>query len=394
MVEVADIVVIGGGTTGSSIAWQLARRGAGRVVLLEKSAIAAGGTGWSSGIVRQHYAHETLVRMARASLDVFERFNEIVGGDAAFHRVGFLVLVQTADIENARANVAMHRSLGVDAHLLTPEEACDLVPNMVAAGVGAAAWEPEAGYADPVSVANGFAEAARREGVDIRIGVEVERIEVGPRGVEAVKTNTGRISTQMLVVAAGYRSRELVAPLGIDLPMRPIRHDVAIIERTPTFGASHPSVVDLPNGSYAKPEGPRLTLVGTIAAGDGSEDQNVEESREPTPDVMLDLATRFCRRFPSQDEASMRRGYTGIYDLTPDQQPVLGPAPSVPGLQLAAGFSGHGFKLAPVLGEMIAASAFGQDHEFVADLELFGLSRFAEGRLIDAPHAYVAPMLG
>lgn len=394
MVETADIVVIGGGTTGASIAWQLALRGANRVTLLEKSSIAAGGTGWSSGIVRQHYAHETLVRMARTSLRVFEHFSDIVGGDAAFHRVGFLVLVQPADIENARANVAMQRSLGVDVRLLSPEEAAELEPRMNVQDVGAAAWEPEAGYADPVSVANGFADAARRVGADLRIGVKAERIVTGPCGVEAVETSAGRITTPTVIVAAGYRSRELVAPLGIDLPITPIRHDVAILERTSGFGAGHPTVVDLLHGSYMKPEGSNLTLVGTIAASEGVEDSIVEASREPETAAMLDLATRFWRRFPSQDEALLRRGYTGIYDLTPDQQPLLGPVSSIAGLHLAAGFSGHGFKLCPVVAEMIAARVLGQSDAFMADLDLFSLSRFAEHRLIEAPNAYVAPMLG
>lgn len=394
MVEVADIVVIGGGTTGTSIAWQLARRGAGRVMLLEKSAIAAGGTGWSSGIVRQHYAHEALVRMARSSLEVFEHFDEAVGGDAGFQRVGFLVLVQQADVENARANVAMQASLGVDVQLLSPDEAAELEPRMDASDVGAAAWEPEAGYADPVGVANGFADAARAAGVDVRIGVAAERIVVGPRGVEAIETSAGRIETESVVVAAGYRSRELVAPLGLELPITPIRHDVAILERTPQFGIRHPTVVDLLNGSYMKPEGPRMTVVGTIAARDGAEDSDVEAPREPTTASMLDLATRFSRRFRSQDEALMRRGYSGVYDLTPDQQPILGPVPSVPGLHLAAGLSGHGFKLSPVIANMVAASVLGLSDPFMADMQLFDVERFAQNRLVEAPHAYVAPMLG
>jgi sarcosine oxidase, subunit beta len=394
MVEVADVVVIGGGSTGASIAWHLARGGAGRVVLVEKNAIAAGGTGWSSGIVRQHYAHETLARMARTSLGVFEHFAEIVGGDADFHRAGFLVLVQPSDVENAIANVAMQRGVGIDVSVLTPAEIAELEPRMTVADIGGAAWEPGAGYADPASVANGFAAAARREGAELLIGVHAERIIVGPRGVEAVETSAWRIAARTVVVAAGFRSRELVAPLGVDLPITPIRHDVAIVERTAGFGASHPTVVDLINGSYMKPEGSGMTLIGMIAASAGVEDPEVEQVRDPTPAAVLDLATRFCRRFPTQDGASLRRGYTGIYDCTPDQQPLLGPTPSVPGLHLATGFSGHGFKLSPVVGAMIAERIISADPGSAPDLDLFSPARFAEGRPIRAPHAYTSPMLG
>ncbi len=394
MVEVADVVVIGGGSTGASIAWHLARGGAGRIVLVEKSAIAAGGTGWSSGIVRQHYTHETLARMARMALAVFESFAETVGGDIGFHRAGFLVLVQPSDVDNAVANVAMQRGVGIDVRLLTPAEAAELEPRMTVADIGAAAWEPEAGYADPVSLANGFADAARREGAELLIGVKVERIDVGPRGVEAVETSAGRIATRAVVVAAGFRSCELVAPLGIDLPITPIRHDIAIVERTAGFGAAHPTVADLLNGSYLKPERSGMTLIGTMAARTGVEDPEVEQDREPTQTAVLDLATRFCRRFPTQDEAALRRGYTGIYDCTPDQQPLLGPAPSAPGLHLAAGFSGHGFKLSPVVGAWIAERIISGNPASAPDLDLFSHTRFAEGRPIRAPHAYTAPMLG
>jgi sarcosine oxidase subunit beta len=391
--ETADAVVIGGGAVGASIAWQLARRGVGRVVLVEQAALAAGGTGWSSAIVRQHYTHEELARMALRALHVFENFHEIVGGDAGFRRTGFLALAKPEDAETLAANVAMHRRVGIDAHCLSPYEVAGLEPRIAHDDIGAAAWEPASGYADPVGTTAGFAEAARRHGAELRIGTKVERILAGPEGVASVETSEGIMASRTVIVAAGYRSRELVAPLGVDLPMTPVRHDIAFVSRTPDFGDPHPIISDRINGSYFRPEGPALTLIGTTAADEGHIDPEVEQDREPYPDDAETLALRFARRFPSQGEATLRKGYTGIYDCTPDLQPMLGPVPEIPGLHVAAGFSGHGFKLSPVVGELIAEQVVTGRTELV-DLSFFRPRRFAEGAPIRSARAYSVGTLG
>ena len=393
MTDLADVVVIGGGSTGTSIAWHLARRGAGRVVLLEKAAIAAGGTGWSSGIVRQHYTHATLARMALRSLRVFERFDEIVGGDAGFRRLGFLVLVKPEDAATLAANVAMHQSVGIESSVLSPAEVGELEPRIAHDDVGAAAWEPGSGYADPVGATAGYAEAARRNGADLRVNVCAEAIVAGPHGVERVETSAGPIATRTVVVAAGYRTRELVAPLGVDLPLTPVRHDIAIVARTPDFGRPHPIISDRINGSYFRPEGDDMTLIGTTAADEGHEDPEVEQTREPYPEDTETLVMRFWRRFPSQEEATLRRGYTGVYDCSPDLQPLLGPVPQVPGLHVAVGFSGHGFKLSPVVGELVAERII-DGRATLVDLDLFSPHRFAEGRPIRSSRAYSVSTLG
>jgi glycine/D-amino acid oxidase-like deaminating enzyme len=391
--DVADVVVIGGGATGTSIAWQLARRGAGRVVLIEKAGIAAGGTGWSSALIRQHYTHEALARMALHSLRVFERFDEIVGGDAGFRRLGFLVLVKPEDAATLAANVAMHQSVGIESSVLSPDEVGELEPRIARDDIGAAAWEPGSGFADPVGTTAGYAEAARRNGAELRVNVEAEAIVAGPDGVERVETSAGPIATRTVVVAAGYRTRELVRPLGVDLPVTPVRHDIAIVARTPDFGAPHPIISDRINGSYFRPEGDEMTLIGTTAADEGHEDPEVEQTREPYPEDTETLVMRFWRRFPSQEEATLRRGYTGVYDCSPDLQPLLGPVPQIPGLHVAVGFSGHGFKLSPVVGEAVAERIIDGRSPLV-DLDLFSPNRFAEGRPIRSSRAYSVSTLG
>jgi glycine/D-amino acid oxidase-like deaminating enzyme len=391
--DVADVVVIGGGCSGASIAWQLARRGGGRIVLLEKTGIAAGATGRSSAIVRTHYTHEALARMSLAALRIFERFDEVVGGDVGFRRAGLLVLLGPEDVGAVAANVAMHRRVGIEAHALTVDDLAELEPRLNPAGIGAIAWEPQSGYADPVLAASAFAEAGRRYGVDQRIGVTGHALIVGRRGIERIATSTGEIQTRTVVVAAGYRSRELLAPLGFDLPLRPIRHTIAIVQRSRLFGKPHPTISDRVNGAYYRPEGQQLTLIGASSPFDGIEDADVDVDRTPDQGDEERLVSRFCQRFPSEEAAELRRGYTGVYDCSPDLQPMLGPVPDIEGLHVAAGFSGHGFKLSPVTGQLVAEKII-SGRTTLVDIDLFSPGRFASGRLIDSPHNYSVPTHG
>ncbi|HMQ31664.1 MAG TPA: FAD-binding oxidoreductase [Chloroflexaceae bacterium] len=388
----ADVVVIGGGCAGASVAWHLARRGAGRVLLLERGAIAGGATGWSSAIVRTHYTHEALARMALAARRVFEHFGDVVGGDAGFQRTGFLVLLGPADVEAAAANVAAHQRLGIASELLRPGQFGRLEPRLSLAGVAAAVWEPDSGYADPHGATMGYAAAARRHGAELRLGAAALVIGRDAAGVAYVETDQGRVATRAVVVAAGYRTRALVSPLGVEVPLTPIRHAIAIVRRTAGFGPRHPVVSDRVLGSYYRPEGAELTMIGTTAAHEGREDHAVEAAPAPTMEEEAALFERFCARFPGQELAAAQRGYTGVYDCTPDLQPILGPT-AVPGLHLAVGFSGHGFKLSPAVGELVARGVL-DGPAATSELDLFRLGRFAEGRPIRAAHAYSVGTLG
>jgi sarcosine oxidase subunit beta len=383
----ADVVVIGGGCEGASTAWHLARLGAGRVVLLERQDLAAGATGRSSAIVRTHYTHEALVRMALAARRVFERFGDVVGGDPSFRRTGFLVLVGPEDVAALRANVAMHCAVGVDARVLLPADIAKLEPRLTTEGVGAAAWEPDSGYADPHGATLGYASAARRHGAAIRVGVTVTRIATSAGTVTSVETTAGPIETRSVVVAAGYRTRDLLAPLGVDVPLTPVRHAIAIVGRSAAFGTIHPIVSDRINGSYYRPEGDALTLIGTTSPHEGHVDIDVEHDRPPYADDSETLVARFAARFPSEDGAVLRGGYTGVYDCSPDLQPMLGRVPQVSGLHIACGFSGHGFKLSPIIGQVMAESVMSGTTALV-DLNLFSPARFAAGRSIASPHPY------
>ena len=393
MPEIADVVVVGGGVEGASIAFQLAKRRVGRVVLVERDGIATGATGRSSAIVRMHYTHEALARMALHALGVFQRFRELVGGESGFRNTGALILASERDAEALRANVAMHQRVGIESRVLEPAEIAEVEPRLDAMGVGAAAWEPRSGYAEPVGTASGFAAAAREHGAELRLGTTVGAVLADGGRVSRVETSRGPIETRAVVVAAGFRSRDLLAPLGWELPLEPVRHSIAILERSADFGQPHPVILDYANGGYYRPEGETLSLVGSSASNEGRVDNKVEH--DATADLgELELHVgRFYQRFPTQSAATLRRSYTGVYDCTPDLQPMLGPVPGVEGLHLACGFSGHGFKLSPAIGELLADSVLGQRSEMV-DLELFSPGRFAAGRPITVAHPYSRQTLG
>ena len=387
MAETADVVVVGGGSTGTSLAWQLAKMGAGRVVLLEKHGLAAQATGVTAGIVRTHYTHETLARMALRARQVFENFGDEVGGDAGFRQTGFLALLGPDDVDTVAANVAMHRDLAINTYILSPDEIQRIEPRLALFGIGAAAWEPESGYADPVRTSLSFAEAARRRGADLRIGVEAERLLADSSGIVGVETNAGRIATRSVIVATGYSSCRLVAPLGIDLPLTPIRHAVAFMRRADHFGKSHPIISDRVQGSYYRPREDGHTMVGKTAPHDGEQDPDADAWPAVRPEILQTLAGRYRRRFPNQGAPAVNSTTSALYDCSPDLQPLLGAVPDVPGLHLAVGLSGHGFKLSPVFSQMLAEQLLtGSSTQF--DITLFSPARFIQERRIVPQHAY------
>lgn len=382
--EIADVVVIGGGCTGTSTAFQLARRGAGRVVLLEQDQVGGGPTGRSSGIVRLHYSLEPLILLARRSLEIFQRFADLVGGAADFCTTGFLLLVGEADRAHLEANVRMQSALGVRTSVLEREELAELEPAMRLEDVAAAAFEPDSGYADGFATSAAFAAAARRHGATISTGTAARRIVVGGGRVQGVETDAGVIHTPRLLVAAGPWTPRLLEPLGVRLPIRALRVQVATVY-VPAV-AIRRVCGDLLKGFYLRPDVGGQVLLGSLEEADEQEvsvdryDQGLDFSFAES------VGRRLAWRYPLAAEGEVRGGYASLYDVTPDWQPVLGPVEGVEGLFVAAGFSGHGFKLSPALGEVLAQCLLGERPAI--DLGIFRPSRFAEGSLIRSPYAY------
>jgi sarcosine oxidase subunit beta len=216
--------------------------------------------------------------------------------------------------------------------------------------------------------------------------VAVRSIRANGRA-QGVETAQGFIAAPAVIVAAGYRTRDLLAPFGFDAPLTPVRHTMAVVQRTRDFGAPHPTISDRVLGVYLRPDVGELTFVGTTAPYDGTIDYAVEDERAADDMHVQAQAERFLRRFPSQQVATLREGFTGIYDCSPDLQPLLGPLPGVPGVFLACGFSGHGFKLSPVVGEMMADTVLGNETAPV-DLNFFDPARFMHNRPIVMQYTY------
>ena len=380
-VRAADVVVVGGGVTGCSIAFHLAEQGVRDVLVLERRFLAAGGTGRSVGVMRQLYPTEATSRMVLHSLRVFQRFHEITGGDAGYVQCGALLAVGPGQGAALARTVEAQRLLGIDTRLLGPDDVRALDPRIDPFAVGSAVWEPESGYGDPTGVTTGFAGAAARGGSVIEQGAEVVALEVGGDRIEAVRLANGeRIAARIVVNAAGLWSPAVAALAGIKLPIVVGRHPVFVVQRTPTFGRPHPVYLDLASGTFLRPETGGLTLTGFLDADEPSHPMDPETlGGDVGFDEVARIMERVSRCVPSLAEARYQRGYAGAFDITPDWMPVLDET-AIRGLYVAAGMSGHGFKLSPAVGRMMA-DLITRGHSDLADLAAFRLDRFAA-----APH--------
>jgi len=356
----ASAVIIGGGVTGASIAFHLAASGMRDVLALERRTLASGGTGRSVGIVRQLYPTRETSQMVVRSLHVFQRFRQAVGGESGYVGCGALIGVSPAMRPKLEATVELQRAVGVRAEVLEPRDLARVEPRIDPENLGAVLYEPDSGYGDPTAVTNGYADAARRHGARIEQGVEVVAIRRSEDRVTGVETASGeRIDTPVVVNAAGLWSPAVARLAGVTLPIVIGRHPVFVVERDASFGRPHLVYLDLAGGSYARPETGGLTLTGSLT------DDEAQHPMEPEllgADVGLDEAAevlaRTGRAIPRLVDARYRRGWAGAFDITPDWMPILGES-SVRGFWIAAGMSGHGFKLSPAVGEMMAALIMG-----------------------------------
>lgn len=408
MSETADVVIIGGGVMGASIAFHLAQRRAGKVVLLERGGLATGTSGRSGAICRQHYSNPFTVRMARKSLRVFEQFDEVVGGDAGFQRTGMLMIVGPDAVEGLRHNVQMQQAEGVPTRLIAPDEIPSVAPGFVGAGAALACFEEDAGVADPTATVQAFGRRARELGADVREGVTVTHILadggkvqgistaegvtqiVTERGrVRGVSTTEGEIESPKVVCAANVWSVDLAWEVGVDLPIKPVRTPMAALRRPEDFGgrrALHPVCLDAVNDIYFRPDLNGWTYIGPMHE-DTTADVNPDNYEPINAAEAQWFYARARQRVPALARAVQRGGWAGIYDMClPDSHYILDEAPQVSGLYLAVGFSGHGFKMSPEIGRMMAALV--AEGERDPDLHYFRYARFAEGDLIRPTYDY------
>ena len=383
-----DVVVIGGGVNGTSAAMHLARMGAGRVLLVEKGYLAGGASGRSGAMIREHYLHPTLVRMAMEASRIFHDFGDAVGGDAHFIQTGRILVFPEGDKSAVQANVAMNRELGVNIHTLTPAEVAELVPQINPDGIAIGVYEEQSGYADPVATTYAYADRARDYGAEVLTQTTVSGLKVSGGRVVGVETAGGLIHAGAVVTATGPWCNQLGAPIGELLPVTPIRVQMVHLGRPPALRSLATSVVDYTTGAYFRADAGPNTLVGGEAWDDLTEVANPDAfGLNADHDTITRFWDRAKLRFPDFAAATCRGGYGSLYDMTPDGNPILDRSQAVEGLYWAVGFSGHGFKLSPVVGRMIAELVMNgesRDHPVHA----FRASRFVEGDTLDAEHPY------
>ena len=384
MSDTADVVVVGGGVNGASIAYALAARRV-RVVLVEQGALASGASGRSSALVRMHYTNEWDARLAWASFPVFRDWPERMGGPPVFTRTGFLNVVGPPHAEHLRRNVEMLQRIGVKTSAITPAELRDLQPFANVDDIGAAAYEPESGYANPAETVEGFRRRAVELGARILQWTRVTRIDRTESQVRGVETSAGRIDAGSVVVAAGAWSRRLCDEIGLHLPARPKAIDTVAVARPPALREPHMVFIDNVQGNYFRPEAGGLTLVG-VPCQEWDIDPDTLGTGLPPHAAALG-AQLLTHRIPAMERATLARGYRAFDGYSADRHAILGPVDGIDGLYLATAFSGSGFKIAPAVGACLA-ELITEGRARTVDIGAFGLRRFAEGRTVEGPHPY------
>jgi sarcosine oxidase subunit beta len=373
---------------GASVAYHLARRGIGDVVLIEREpALGSGSTGRNAGGVRHQFSHEANIRLSIESIRLLERFEQEVGTAIDFHQDGYLFLLSSPEsVATFRRNVDLQRRLGVDVDWLTAADAERLAPGLVAHGVLGATFCARDGIADPNGVTTGFARAAMAQGVEIVRGVDVSGLQVDAGRIAGVATTDGAVSTRAVVNAAGPWARSIGAMAGVEIPVDPYRRHIFLASPPPGTGwersgpagsrgapASRIMVIDFDTTFYFHRE------VGNLLFGMADPDD------PPGFDTTVDwgFLERVSRvavtRLPALADAAVSHAWAGLYEMTPDAMPIIGLAPGVVGFYLINGFSGHGFQHSPAAGRVLADVIAGCDPGF--DLTPFALERFASGHL-------------
>ncbi len=378
MASTADAVIIGGGVMGCSILYNLAARGVTDALLLERDVLASGSTSRSQAILRMHYSNEVTTRLSWDSLSIFRDFQEITGMPSGYTKTGYFIIVGPEDRRAMEENVAMQRSVGVDTSVVTAEDVREIAPMVEPAEGESFAYEPESGYADPYSVTTGYANAARDLGARVRSGCPATGVEIRGGRVSAVLTEDGRIETRIAVVATGPWSGPFLGSIGVDVPLRPIRHQVVMLRRPQDIVPDHPIIGDVALDMSPRPDVGNITLIGV-----GEDEEAEPESFNQGVDMPMVERTfeKLVKRMPGMASALFRGGWSGLFTTTPDWHPVLDRVEGIEGLYLAVGFSGHGFKLAPMVG-VVMSELITEGQAASVDISELDLKRFYEGRLM------------
>ena len=380
--KTADVVIIGGGCMGASVAYHLTRLGITDVVLIEREpALGAGSTGRNAGGVRHQFSHEANVRLSIESIRLFEHFEDEIGYPLDFYQDGYLFLLASlANVDSFARGIEVQTKLGVDVAWLDPGDVVRYAPGVVVDDIRAATFCARDGIADPHGVTQGFANAARRAGMELWLDTTVTGIRLDRDEVAGVETSRGDIATRTVVNAAGPWAKAIGALAGVTLPIEPLRRHIFIAQPPSAQGweragvrtapASRIMVIDFETTFYFHREGPNLLFgMGDPDEVTGGYDTTVDW------DILEKVEPVATRRLPVLADAQITHAWAGLYEVTPDALPIIGPAGAVAGLYIIGGFSGHGFMHAPAAGRVVADLIAGRDPGTVA--APFAFDRFS-----------------
>ena len=378
MPETFDAIVVGAGILGASTAYHLVAGGAKRVCVLEKSAPAAGGTGKSAAIVRQHYSNPILIRMARDSVDMFAAMEEELGAGGGYEATGWCFLIPPDLLDGASTNLALQAELGVESRLLSMEETLAFIPDLNTDGVAAVAYETRGGYADPVRSTEAYIAAFQARGGEFRAKTPARGLIRQGDAITGVATGGGDISAGVVVNACGPWSKALAATAGLDLPLSVYREQDTIWRARAGRPLPAVAISNAVDAIYIRPMGEDRFIIGR-GFPKGYEEVDPDNYDEAADDWFIgEVAERAERRLPPLTGMSLIGCYAALYDVTPDWYPIVGPRDRIAGYADACGGSGHGFKIAPAMGRALAASIL--DGEPGDDMIALSHDRFAEGR--------------
>ena len=384
-----DAIVIGAGVVGTSVAWNLAALGQRRVLVLERGQIGAGTTSQSSGILRTHYSVVENITLAQQSWRTFEHFAETLQDEdaaAGLVKCGYLIAGPDGPkLAPLREALAAQQARGIPIEYLDAQQASSRLPICRFDDAALIGFEPEAGFADAYLVASSYARAARRRGVRFMEGVAVQGLLREGGRVTGVATDAGDMLAPVVISTQNIWASELHGWTGIHVPLAPERHRVIALEGPEAYSYQMPVYKDLgsPGMLYCRSYGGRQMLVSEGTAGEVLDGPDNEQGDVPM-DYVAEIGEQVAERFPSFAEAGLASAWTGVYDVTPDWNPVLGPVPDVPGLVVGFGFSGHGFKLSPAVGRVLAQAALGLPTD--VSLAPYALERFRSGRLLQGAY--------
>ena len=377
----ADVVIIGGGIVGSSIAWHLTEAGCRNVLVLEReSSQGKGSTGKSMGGVRAQFSTPVNVQMSLYSIPFYASFEARLGHPSGYRDQGYLfVATRESHLAYLRSNLERQRSLGLKtAKELTTDEVARMLPQMRADDILGGNFCSTDGFVDPYSAMNGFMSRAADQGATIRKKIEVTGITRDEKGISGVHTDNGPIATRTVVNAAGAWAAQIARFAGIELPVEPLRRMLVPSEPFDDFPHTSPMVIDMSNGFHFRPEGRGFLL----AWNDPEETPGYKTDFEPA--FIEKILTRAANRVPAFENLAVnpKRCWAGLYEMTPDHHAILGPVESVPGFFLANGFSGHGVMHAPATGKILSDLILRGKTDIVDDVSVLGFDRFAKGALL------------